>query len=556
MVSETKLEQPATGEQVQARTSMSVVLLCIFVANTGFFHGYDNGVVSDVLTMPSFRSMMGWPEVDNADVAFQKGLTVNGFNVGAALSAVLCGHLLVDRFGRKPALVWGSVLFAVGGIIQTAAVAPWMLISGRMVAGVGVGITSSAGPAYISEVAPESIRGAMVGVYQSNICLAIIAASVLNYEDRDAHAGWRWSLSVQIFLGLVTAVGLLLISDTPRFLESVGRSEEALRVLAHLRGGDQQMAALELAGVRKELEEERQAGSATWSEVFTNPYFRNVVMLGCCVQFFQIITGINAMVSFGGTLFVALGVSGLVSSLAPAVFFFIGNAIGSFGLADRLGRRSLLIWGMAGMALCMLVGGAVAHQRGDHVGIDAAGLVVISAVVGYMFFFGVSWGFGAWLYISEIMPLRVRGKAVGLCTGVNWGPANVISAFVTPIMIASPMGPAGTLLFFGLLSAAVVPFAYFCIPETKGKSLEQVTPMFRFKNCNEFYSFVRGNLRSGDGMVSTIVHQKAADIEKQVEAKHVADEDHVQKAEVEKDVNVETREDAVIANDTEITVEC
>merc|ERR1712194_245975 len=112
-------------------------------------------------------------------------------------------------------------------------------------------------------------------------------------------------------------------------------------------------------------------------------------------------------------------------------------------------------------------------------------------------------GFGAWLYIAEIMPLRVRGKAVGLCTGVNWGPANVISAFVTPIMIASPMGPAGTLLFFGLLSAAVVPFAFFCIPETKGKTLEQVTPMFRFKNCSDFRSFVRGNLRTGDGMVST-----------------------------------------------------
>merc|ERR1712194_623993 len=134
---------------------------------------------------------------------------------------------------------------------------------------------------------------------------------------------------------------------------------------------------------------------------------------------------------------------------------------------------------------------------------SAAGYAIIAMVVGYMFSFGISWGFGAWLYISEIMPLRVRGKAVGLCTGVNWGPANVISAFVTPIMIASPMGPAGTLLFFGLLSAAVVPFAFFCIPETKGKTLERATPMFRFRNCSEFRSFVRGNLRTGDGMVST-----------------------------------------------------
>jgi len=259
------------------------------------------------------------------------------------------------------------------------------------------------------------------------------------------------------------------------------------------------------------------------------------------------------MVSFGGTLFVALGLSGLTSSLAPAVFFFIGNAIGSFGLADRYGRRSLLIWGMAGMALCMLVGGAVAHQRGDqpHVGagIDIAGMVVISAVVGYMFFFGVSWGFGAWLYISEIMPLRVRGKAVGLCTGVNWGPANVISAFVTPIMIASPMGPAGTLFFFGLLSAAVVPFAFFCIPETKGKTLEQITPMFRFRNRSEFYSFVRGNLRTGDGMVSADVHHKEADIEKQAKQVDDQEQDSAEK-------HAENNVDAVQVDPMAIRTEC
>jgi len=89
---------------------------------------------------------------------------------------------------------------------------------------------------------------------------------------------------------------------------------------------------------------------------------------------------------------------------------------------------------------------------------------------------------------------------VGLCTGVNWGPANVISAFVTPMMIAGPMGPGGTLLFFGLLSSCVVPFALFCLPETKGRSLEQITPMFRFKDCAEFNKFVRGNLRTGEGM--------------------------------------------------------
>merc|ERR1712056_169973 len=159
------------------------------------------------------------------------------------------------------------------------------------------------------------------------------------------------------------------------------------------------------------------------------------------------------------------------------------------------------------MGLTLVTGGVidlvVPKQIGSH-GEEAiprvAGYVIIAMAVGYMFAFGISWGFGAWLYISEIMPLRVRGKAVGLCTGVNWGPANVISAFATPAMIAGPMGPGGTLLFFGLLSALVVPMAVLCLPETKGRSLEEITPMFRFSTYSEFRSFVKGNLRSGDGM--------------------------------------------------------
>lgn len=257
--------------------------------------------------MPSFRAMMGWPDTMTGNVAFQMGLTVNGFNMGAAISAVVSGHFLVDRYGRKPALVVGSALFAIGGSVQTTATGPAMLITGRLIAGVGVGITSSAGPAYISEVAPAKSRGAMVGIYQSNIILAIIGASLLNYFDQGSFNGWRWSLSVQVFLGAITAIGLLFVDETPRFLESVGRSDDALSVLTRLRGGDKLMAQQELAMVQAELLEEKVAGTASWSEVFANPYFRNVVLLGCLVQFCQIITGINAMVSFGGTLFKSLG---------------------------------------------------------------------------------------------------------------------------------------------------------------------------------------------------------------------------------------------------------
>merc|ERR1712232_1176964 len=204
--------------------------------------------------------MGGWPSDMTGKVALVKGWTVNGFNIGAAVSAVLCGHLLVDRYGRKPALILGSALFAVGGAVQALTTTATQLILGRVVAGVGVGITSCAGPAYIAEVAPTKVRGAMVGFYQNNVCLAIVLAAVVNYVDADYENGWRFSLGLQVVMGAITAVGLLFVSETPRFLEKSGRSAEAFRVLTGFRAGNEMEARLELEAVRAEMEQERSAG--------------------------------------------------------------------------------------------------------------------------------------------------------------------------------------------------------------------------------------------------------------------------------------------------------
>lgn len=475
--------------------------IAAFVASTGFFQGYDNAVVNDVFTMPSFHKMMGWPEEDNAKVAFWEGFTVNGFNLGAAVAAVLAGHFLVDRHGRRPALKLGTLLFACGGGVEASALNEPMLILGRLIAGVGVGITSAAGPAFISEVSPSQIRGMLVGVYQNNVCLAIVFAALLNYFVHDLVFGWRIFLGLQVALGCVVFNGLIFVCETPRFLESKQRSEEALEVLTRLRAGNRDAAIQELTKVQDELAEEQQTGEAAWSEIFTTPFFRNAVLIGCLVQFVKITTGINAMVSFSGTLFKTLGITGIGPSLVPFIAFTVGNGVGSFFLVDRVGRRVLLLLGMITMCITMLVGGAIALLAHDpatgEIHQSAAGVVIVAMIVTYMFAFGISWGFGTWLYISEIMPLRVRGKAIGLCTAVNWGPANVLSAFGTPQMISSPMGPGGTLLFFGCVCLIVIPFVATCLPETKGKTLEEVVPLFRFSGWSGFRHFVKGNLKGG-----------------------------------------------------------
>eukprot|EP00931_Biecheleriopsis_adriatica_P082884 TRINITY_DN5637_c0_g1_i1.p1 TRINITY_DN5637_c0_g1~~TRINITY_DN5637_c0_g1_i1.p1 ORF type:complete len:548 (+),score=101.95 TRINITY_DN5637_c0_g1_i1:55-1644(+) len=492
--------------------SWYVVFVCGFVASTGLFHGYDNGIVSDVMVMPSFRTMMGWPAEDDSQIALLKSLTVNGFNLGAFISAIASGHLLVDRYGRRPGLIIGSLLFAVGGLVQAASVAVWMLILGRFIAGIGVGMTCVAGPSYISEIAPAKIRGAMVGIYQSNVCLAIVFSPLINAAVFDVANGWRWSLGIQVIMGAAGAIGMTFMSETPRFLESSGRSEAAFKVLSSLRGGNGQVAEAEMEQVRADISEEKQAGSASWLELFTTPLYRNVVLIGCSLQFLQIFTGINALVSFGGTLYHSLGISPLVGGLTGNLLFFIGNAVGAFKLADWVGRRPLMVWGMVFMAVSLLISGITTLVAPRHTSPDgeehiasAAGYVIVAMVASFMLSFGLSWGFGAWLYIAEIMPLRVRGKAFGLAAAANWGPANFFTAFAMPMMIAS-WGPGVALLFFGIVSSLTVPYAMTCIAETKGRTLEELAPLFDFKDCRGFARYVRGNLKGGYGCEDEQAH--------------------------------------------------
>jgi MFS family permease len=340
--------------------------ICIFVACTGFFHGYDNGVVNGVFEMAPFRDHMGWPptimdcaimnctvtvEGENirlqtgdinpysqtSTVALHEGMTVNGFNAAAAVSALLFGTFLVDQKGRRPALIIGSALFALGGTVQAASIDAFTLIVGRVIAGIGVGMTSSAGTAYIAEVSPAVSRGAMIGIYQNNICIAIVLAALLNYADKEWSNGWRISLGMQLLMGLAVTLGLWFVPETPRFLAKAGQIEAAKEVMLQLRG-DEAAAQAELDGVLADIAAEQAAGQASWREILVvNPTFRNVVLIGCGVQFAQIITGINALVSFSGTMFRQLGVSGLNAAVLPFVAFLIGSEFTSFILLRTVG---------------------------------------------------------------------------------------------------------------------------------------------------------------------------------------------------------------------------
>ena len=207
-------------------------------------------------------------------------------------------------------------------------------------------------------------------------------------------------------MGTLSLLGLSCVPETPRFLAKAKRVHEAKVVLIRLRG-DETAAQDELDGILADLQGEAAAGVATWREILHNAAYRNVVLIGCFVQFAQIITGVNALVSFSGTMFAQLGVGGIVGALLPFVANLLANMLGSFALVDRVGRRPILLLGMTGMATTLLVAGAATTA-----GLEGAGGIAVACVIGYMTCFGGSWGYGA----SSSRVHRAEPKGAAICT--------------------------------------------------------------------------------------------------------------------------------------------
>ncbi|KAF2000296.1 general substrate transporter [Amniculicola lignicola CBS 123094] len=493
--------------------NLRVFGIACFACLGGLLYGYNQGVFSGVLTMPSFKEHMGNYIEDQETLKWnesKQGWLVAILELGAWLGCMYSGFL-AEILSRKYAILVNVAVFIIGVVIQTTAIVGNghdSILAGRFVTGMGVGSLSMIVPMYNAEIAPPEVRGALVGLQQLSITLGIMISFWIDYGTNfiggtgrsQKDSAWLLPLCLQLVPAIALGIGMIFMPFSPRWLVHHGRETEARKVLANLRdlSQDDDLIELEFAEIRaqslfekKSLQEDfphlqdMSVGSTfklqfvAIGSLFTTKAMFKRVIIATVTMFFQQWTGINAVLYYAPTIFGKLGLSNnSVSLLATGVVgivMFIAT-IPAVMWVDSWGRKPTLIIGAIGMASChMVIAVITAKNQHDWEHHQAAGWAAVVMVWLFVIHFGYSWGPCAWIVISEIWPLSNRPYGIALGASSNW-MNNFIVGQVTPDMLAEMT--YGTYLFFGFLTFGGALFIWLVFPETKGLSLEEMDILF------------------------------------------------------------------------------
>jgi sugar porter (SP) family MFS transporter len=423
----------------------------------GLLFGFDTAVISG--TTAGLTQAYGLSH--NA-----LGITVSIALVGTVIGAVTAGSL-GQRFGSREMLRLTAILYVLSAV--GCALAPgWVfLLAARFIGGLGIGGSSVLGPVYIAELAPPKLRGRLVGTFQINIVIGILLAYLSNYLISLLNLGaaeWRLELGIAAVPAAIFFALLFSIPRSARWLTTQDRLDEALEVL-NLMGTPNSEA--ELADIRESLHMERDQKQTSLFETRGGKLrYGTPIFLAIAIGAFNQLSGINAILYYLNDIFAAAGfsrVSGNVQAVAIGAMNLIATLVG-MALIDRVGRKTLLLIGAVGSAICLA---AVATIFATH----QHQAMLVWALVAYIAFFAISQGAVVWVYISEIFPTRVRGKGQSLGSGTHW-VMNAILSLVFP-MIAAQSG-AYPFVFFSAMMALQFVVVLIFFPETKQVSLEEL----------------------------------------------------------------------------------
>ncbi len=436
---------------------MNFTVLAALASLGGLLFGYDTGVISGAL--PFIRK-------DFTLSSGMEGVATSAVLVGATIGAA-CAGTLSDRFGRKRVILVVAALFVFGAAGSALSPGLALLLASRAIVGVAIGVASMLTPLYLAEVAPKERRGGVVSLNQFCITVGILASYIVDYLLANAADNWRWMLGAGAVPGAVLFLGMLALPESPRWLAGQQRMDEARAALQRVRGGADVEA--ELAELRTDLR--REGGRLVpWSALFQRGA-RKPIIVGVALAVFQQVTGINTVIYYAPTIFRAAGLSSdSVSILATAGVGLVNviMTVVAMNLLDRAGRRPLLLWGLGGMIVMLLVlSGGFAY--GAH---GAVAYFTVVSVAAYVGFFAIGLGPVFWLLISEIFPLSVRGRGMSVASVANWG-MNFIVTLIFPPLVAW-LGSAAAFLVFAVLSIAAFVFTLKEVPETRGRSLEDI----------------------------------------------------------------------------------
>jgi MFS transporter, SP family, arabinose:H+ symporter len=504
--------------------SKKLLLISFVVSLGGFLFGFDAGIISGVM------SYVG-PEFNLTDG--QIGWVVSAPSWAAMIAMIFSGRLS-DRLGRKKMLLLVAFLYAVSALFSAYAVTYEMLYLARMIGGLAFGAALILAPMYIAEISTAENRGILVSIQQLNIVLGFFAAFLSNYffnkynvsehfflNDKNV---WRWMLGVELIPALLYFLTLFLVPRSPRWLYLKNKCIEAKQVLNQIHGKTR--AELEINSIEKSINQDKALGETKWTDIL-KPSFRFIMALGLVVGVLQQITGINAIYFYATSIFKQTGIgtdaafsSGILLSSVTVIFTFI-----AMYLIDRAGRRPLLLVGTAGIAFSLLlcafgfnqatyqltsqdisqfkfeksqnlipytgktyendvsfkkemktVLGNHTYNKNDGVILEAAtqinATLVLAGILGFIACFAFSLGPVMWVLLSELYPIKYRGIAIGIVAFVNSFISSAVQ-LVFPWELSN-LGNAMTFFIFGAIALVGFFVLLKILPETKGKSLEEL----------------------------------------------------------------------------------
>jgi sugar porter (SP) family MFS transporter len=458
--------------QLTKASNAKVIGLAIAGAVGGFLFGFDSSVVNGA--------------VDSIQSDFKLTATVTGLAVaialvGCAVGAVIGGRI-GDRFGRIPTMVVAAVLFFASAIGAALAVDVGLLITWRLIGGLGIGIASVVAPAYIAEISPKTLRGRLGSLQQLAITLGIFAAllsdnllaNAAGTADKDLGFGleaWRWMFLVGVVPAAVYGILALFLPESPRYRVLKGQDEKAKETFVKLWPTEDVDRAL--AEMKKSVEDDKQGGKGTLrgSALGLKP----IVWVGIILSIFQQFVGINVIFYYSTTLWRAVGFtekdSFTVSTLTSVTNVVV--TIVAILLIDKVGRRPILLVGSIGMTVslaAMAISFGQAHHSGSSVSLPGAwGPIALVGANIFVISFGASWGPIIWVLLGEIFPNKIRARALGVAAAAQWIANFIVTITFPPLSAFSLVVTYGLYALFALLSFF---FVLRVIPETKGVSLE------------------------------------------------------------------------------------
>lgn len=441
-----------TAGPLQVRkTPNYAFLIAIAAAVGGLLFGYDTAVISGAILFVRELYRL---------TPFQTEVAVASVLAGCAAGAGVAGYC-ADRFGRKPVLIADAVIFGVFAVLTGMAGGLWSFVAARIMVGLAVGVASMVTPLYIAEVAPPKIRGALVTLNQLAIVIGVAVAYFVDYLFSGT-GNWRGMFTSAVGPSVVLLVALIFLPESPRWLASHGHADGAYRVLCRVE--DATEAQVHFAEIREVTEIDR----LKFRDLFA-PRFRKALIVGVGLAAFDQITGVNAICYYTPIILQMGGFHTAQSAILATVLVGAVNLVFtvlSLFLLDRMGRRPLLLLGLALMTLSLAALGYLFGR--EHV----SQVFILFGVLVYLASFAIGLGPVFWVLISEIYPTTIRGQAMSLATMTIWVFDLLVT--ITFLSLMNTLGVSRTFWFYAVASVAAFYFSARRVPETKGRTLEQI----------------------------------------------------------------------------------